>query len=313
MSFLRILIVAGCLVPLIGAQAADIAQIKKTPSSPPVLEKDVYFGSLSTGINLLVAPSQSVLGNRIPSASAPYLSFGAKIGALASNRLIGFQVDANLAGASSSWINPTAGSGNTGYISGGALHIYSGAITNTKVGAFFSADWYQINVPRMSHKWPAYHGGLEVQHLVAPALLVRARIGGGVLVPEGRLASAPNIRSYFGGVGITYAASYAIRLGADAHYSNLQIARAGASASLGWLDTGVFAEYRLQSVPVALRATASWLHAIGDISAGGVTIRANANAYRLGLSARYDFGSDARKGSLVDNELQTYNFLSGLR
>ena len=265
MQFSRFFGFLGVIGVISSVHAADLSRLKQTPA-PPHIDTNVFVGSMAAGISLLNAPSQTILGGRVPSASAPFPSIGGKFGMMSASRLVGFQIDANVAGAASSWVKPDARSGSTGYVYGLGLHVFTGVVANAKIGAFFTADKIQLNTPRVNESLPSYQGGLEGQYLINPSFMLHARIGGGAFVPEGLLAPLPNIRSYLGGVGLTYAMNDNIRLGADINYSNMRASVAGVSASLGLFDTGIFVEYLFSNAPLSIRADASWLRAKGSLT-----------------------------------------------
>jgi len=153
------------------AQAADIGTYKK-PTPVPVIENDLYFGSIGAGASVIDSPSQKGL----KSATVPYLNVNGKFTYMLAPRGWGAQVDANFAGLSTDWIDPKVRHASSAFIYGGALHLFSRAVTDAKIGGFFQFDQHDVNARQTtSLTMPGYVGGLEAQYALNHNLLLRAR------------------------------------------------------------------------------------------------------------------------------------------
>lgn len=288
--------------------AADLP--RRTESAPPPLavQEPYFYGSASLSLNALIAPAQ--LG--ATTLVAPYLGGGVKLTYAPRDYRIGMQFDLNAGGADASWVRPTIDGTGQGYTYGAALHAFTTAIPNARIGVFIGGDWLKISAPGVSvPAVPYYQGGLEGQYLLRDDILLRARAGYGQFMPKG-LFNDGTIRGVtpFAGVGVTWRLNPAWQVGADAHYVQARVAAGGLSEDIGsMIDVGGFVEYRLSALPLVLRGEGGFFQIFERISDPGD--RAQPYGLRAKLALRYEFGGGNR--SLLSEQFGSYMPLFGVR
>ena len=304
---------SGFFLGLLGAVAISTsyaADLRKAPPEPvaPVVTSDLLFGSLEFDVNALASPKQ--LG--LDAATAPYVSGVGKITYMPASRLIGVQGDVNLMGTSTDWINPASKTHTSTFIYGGAAHVFTEALPNAKIGAFFTADWTQMNIAKRqvgTLVFPMYQGGVEGQYLLTQNWLVRGRAGGGSIIPDSSANGMPNGRIASLGLGTTYAFTQSWSAGADLQFS--RITGFGLPVKLDIFDLTGFAEYKFVQSPFSVRGEIGWMRAQPRLFGAHIDL----DAFRVRLGVKYAFGGgdNGRPRSLLDSEFQTHNFIAGLR